>query len=76
MKHQSALEVDTDCFDGHPLNYQYFMVTLKEVVENRIDDPHGRLIRLIKYTKGEAKELVMNCIHQPPREWYQIAKML
>ena len=76
MKHQSAPEVDIDCFDGHPLNYQYFMATFKEVVENRINDPHGQLIRLIKYTKGEAKELVMNCIHQPPREWYQIAKML
>ena len=31
---------------------------------------------LIKYTKGEAKELVMNSIHQPPRKGYQIAKML
>ena len=76
MKQQSAPEVDIDCFDGNPLNYRYFMTIFKEVVENRIDDPCGRLIRLIKYTKGEAKELVMNCIHQPPREGYQIAKML
>ena len=76
MKQQSAPEVDIDCFDGNPLNYRYFMAIFKEVVENRIDDPCGTLIRLIKYTKGEAKELVMNCIHQPPREGYQIAKML
>ena len=52
------------------------MAIFKEVVENRIDDLRGRLIRLIKYTKGEAKELVMNCIHQPPREGSQIDKML
>ena len=52
------------------------MAIFKEVVENRIDDPRGRLIRLIKYTKGEAKELVMNCIHQPPREGSQIDKIL
>ena len=52
------------------------MAIFKEVVENRIDDPRGRLIRLIKYTKGEAKELVMNYIHQPFIEGYQIAKML
>ena len=52
------------------------MAIFKEVVENRIDDPHGRLIRLMKYTNGDAKGLVMNCIHQPPREVYQIAKML
>ena len=76
MKQQSAPKVDNDSFDGNPLNYRYFMAIFKEVVENRIDDPRGRLIRLIKYTKGEAKELVMNCIHQPPREGYQIAKML
>ena len=52
------------------------MAIFKEVVENRIDDPRGRLIRLIKYTKGEAKELVMNYIHQPFIEGYQTAKML
>ena len=76
MKQQSAPEVDIDSFYGNPLSYRYFMENSEEVVENRIDDPRGRLIRLIKYTKGEAKELVMNCIHQPPREGYQIAKML
>ena len=76
IKQQSAPEIDTDSFDGNLLNYRYFMAIFKEVVENRIDDPRGRLIRLIKYTKGEAKELVMNCIHQPPREGYQIVKML
>ena len=76
MKQQSAPEVDIDSFDGNPLNYRYFMVIFKEVVENRIANPRGRLIRLIKYTKGEAKELVMNCIHPPPREGYKIAKML
>ena len=76
MKQQSAPEVDTDSFDGNPLNYRYFMAIFKEVVENRIDDPCGQLIRLIKYTNGEAKELIMNCIHQPPIEVYQIAKML
>ena len=52
------------------------MTIFKEVVENRINDSYGRPIMLIKYTKGEAKELVMNSIHQPPRKGYQIAKML
>ena len=41
MKQQSAPEVDFDCFDGNPLNYQYFMAIFKEVVENRINDPRG-----------------------------------
>ena len=30
------------------------MSIFKEVVEDRIEDPTGRLIRLIKYTDGEA----------------------
>ena len=54
MKQQSAPEVDIDYFDGNPLNYYWcFMAIFKEMVENRMDDPRGRLIRLIKYTKGE-----------------------
>ena len=76
MKQQSAPEVDIDSFDGNPMNYRYFMAIFKEVVENRIDDPRGRLIRLIKYIKEDAKGLVMNCIHQPLRQVYQIAKVL
>ena len=76
MRQQSAPEVDIDCFDGNPLNYQYFVAIFKDVVENRINEPCGQLIRLIKYTKGEPKELVTNCIHQPPKEGYQIGKML
>ena len=76
LKQQSAPEIDIDCFDGNPLNYRYFMAIFAEVVENRINDPRGCLTRLIKYTKGEAKELVMNCIHLPPGEGYKVAKML
>ena len=52
------------------------MTIFKKMVENRIDNPCGRLIRLIKCYKGDAKDLVMNCIHQPDRKRYEIAKML
>ena len=60
------------------MNFRYFIVIFKEVVENRIDDPCGRLIRIIKYTKGKVKEPVMNCIFQlySPTEEYQITQML
>ena len=47
IKQQSAPEIDTYFFDGNLLNYRYFMAIFKEVVENRIDDPRGQLIRLI-----------------------------
>ena len=76
LKQQSAPEVDIDFFDGNPLHFRYFMAIFKEAVENQIEDPRGRLTRLIKYTKGEPKELVMNCIHQPPEYCYDQAKLL
>ena len=44
LKQQSAPEVEIDCFDGNPLNFQYFMAIFQEVVETRIEDPLGRLV--------------------------------
>ena len=44
LKQQSAPEVETDAFDGDPLNFRYFMAIFREVVENRIEDPRGRLV--------------------------------
>ena len=73
---QSAPNVDIDVFSGDPMEYQYFMATFREVVEKKIADPMGRLIRLIKYTSGEAKELIRHCIHLPPSVCYQEAKAL
>ena len=52
------------------------MSIFKEVVEDKIEDPTGRLIRLIKYTDGEAGELIKPCVQQPTRLGYRNAKML
>ena len=41
------------------------MSVFKEAVEYKIDDPHGRLVRLLKYTEGEARETIKHCIQQP-----------
>ena len=71
LKQQSAPDVDIDVFDGNPLNFKYFMTLLREVVESIIEDPHGRLTRLIKYTTGESKELINHCTEQPANEWYE-----
>jgi len=39
------------------MKIDYSIAVFKEVVESNIDDPKGRLLRLLKYTKGEAKQL-------------------
>ena len=73
LKQQEAPEVDIDVFSGDPLKYHYFVEIFKEVVEKRIEDSRGRHTRLIKYTTGEAKDLIKPCIQQPLSEGYKNA---
>ena len=73
---QAAPEVDMEQFDGNPLNYHYFMALFAEVVETKIEKPRGRLTRLIKFTTGEARELIKHCIQLPHSRGYQHARAL
>ena len=41
-----------------------FIAVFDEVVE-KIDDPQGRLTRLIKYIGSQSKEMIKHCIQQP-----------
>ena len=59
-----APSVDIDVFSGDPLEYEYFTSNFKEVVETTVLDQRGRLMRLIKYTSGKAKNLIKHCIHE------------
>ena len=76
LQHQGAPEVELDKFSGNPMEYQYFVTMFKQVVENKISDQMGRLTRLIKFTDGEAKELIRHCIHLPPEAGYETAVKL
>ena len=76
FQQQGAPEVEVDKFSGNPLEYQYFSTMFKEVVERKIKDPVGRLTRLIKFTDGEAKDLIKHCIHLTPDIGYDTAIMV
>ena len=76
VKQQSAPDVDLDVFDGNPLEYHCFMTLFHELAEKRIEDPRGRLTRLIKYTKGDPKEMIKHCVQQPAAVGYDNAKKL
>ena len=76
LKTQSAPNVDMDYFSGNPLDYQYFMSLFEELVEKKIKDPFGKLARLIKYTRGEAKDLIQHCSQMPQPDGYLLAKDL
>ena len=49
-------------FGGKSLEFHYFLAVFDEAVENKIEDPRGKLTHLIKYTTGEVKEMVKNCV--------------
>ena len=46
------------------------------MVESKVSDPRGRLVRLIQYLQDEAKELVESCSYLPAAEGYERAKDL
>ena len=50
LSQQSTPNVDLDVFDGNPMEVNYFMSILGEMVESKVIDPRGRLMRLINYT--------------------------
>ena len=58
LKLHAAPDVDVELFNGNTLNYHYFMALFKEVVESKINDPRGRLTRLINYTTSDSKKLI------------------
>ena len=76
LKLQAAPEVDMEPFDGNVLNYHHLMALFKEIVESKVEDSTGRLIRLLKYTSGEAKELINHCIQLLSNEGFKYAKYL
>ena len=43
VREQSAPQVDMEPFEGNPLDFTYFMSMFQESVEDKIDDPKGRL---------------------------------
>ena len=63
VREHSAPQVDMEPFEGNPLDFTYFMSMFQESVEKKIDDPRGRLTRLIKCTRGEPRELVKHSIN-------------
>ena len=61
---------------GDPLENYFFMLSFREVVEHKTDDPHGRLVRVLKFTNEEAKETIRHYIQQPSEIGYRLAKSL
>ena len=60
---QSAPKPTLDTFSGDPLDYTYFRMAFRDVVESCVPDQRGRLNRLLACTSGPAKDLVKTCVY-------------
>ncbi|XP_038073422.1 uncharacterized protein LOC119741653 [Patiria miniata] len=69
---------EIDPFSGADvLSYMTFMKNFGYVVEGKTNDPARRLELLLKYTKGEAHELIKECpMIETPSQAYERAKQL
>ena len=76
MKLYAAPKVEIDIFRGDPIEYSYFIESFRDVVEALVDNPKQRLIRLLKYTEGDAKDLIKHCVHEDAETCYDTAVSL
>ena len=58
LRQQSSQDVDLNVFDGNPLGYHNLMTLFHKLVEKRADELRGRLTRLIRYKKGDPKDMI------------------
>ena len=63
FKLHAAPKSEIETFSGNLLDYHYFIKNFRDQVESCIDSQSGRLNRLIRFTSGEAKELIKHCIN-------------
>ena len=76
IEQQAARNVEMETFDSNPLEYHHFMDLFREVVEKWMQDPKERLLRLLKYARGEAHDMIKHCLQEPSYTGYIHAKGL
>ena len=72
----AAPEVELECFDRNPLEYNHFADLFREEADKWIPEPKGMLMRLLKYTRGEAHDLIKHCVQEPSYMGYSHAQQL
>ena len=72
----SIQKVVIDKFDGNPLEYQAFVATFDEMVENKTSDDQIKLTRLLQYTTGAAKQAIKYCALVGVHDGYSQARAI
>ena len=62
-------------FDGKDITqYNFFILSFERAIEQRCIDPIDKYYSLLKYTKGQANELVKSCSGLDPKSSYDLAR--
>ena len=69
-------KIEIGFFDGDAANYWMFVKQFDLYMENQIEDPGERLLCLMYYCKGKAKEAIKGCLMLPPGESYVRARVI
>ena len=62
LRQQAAPDIDINVFIGNLVYCYCFFAVFRDLVEKKIDDPWGRLTKLIKYTDNQIKQMIKHCI--------------
>lgn len=64
IKQKAPLAIEMETFDANLGEYLDFVNLFRELMENWIQDSKGRLLRLQKYSKGQAHDLIKHCLKE------------
>ena len=66
----SLPKIEVKKFDGSPLKFWTFIKRFKANIADRVDDDTQRLMYLIHYCEGTAKDVIEHCVLLPEEEGY------
>ncbi|CAH8551087.1 unnamed protein product [Schistosoma turkestanicum] len=69
-------KVELSYFDGRSRDYFKFIRQIETFIEPRIKDDQVRLLYLIHYCKGKAKNAIEGCLIMDPQAGYKRAKVI
>ena len=67
---------ELESFEGNPADFIRFTRQFENYVESKISDPGQRLMQLIYYCKGKAKDCIKECVMLRPIEGYARARTI
>jgi hypothetical protein len=69
-------KVEVVAYDGNPLKYWTFIRSFENNIERASVDNAARLMRLMQYCTGKARQVIQGCCAMEPNEGYIKAKKL